>query len=402
MANDYAAVLPLLEHIQSTWHDGETLPIYVTAALARAGKAATKPLQRTRAALKAEPPLATSVLTRLAEVADAESLDLGQEVRDVARKSGGQTPELAYADARALLELGKTTEGLTSLLDAAKGHESELPWRMVIADYREVSGQSNALADWISLGDQYPENLQVQQTILRAPSRLKDRVFWERSIDRLKKLTGEQGIAWRIERSRWLLSGDLSERDKAEAVNLLTQVTRVAPALAEPHRLLALAMEKVSNSAGAITELTTAAEAHPGDPTITRELVGLLLQAHRGADAIGYLDKLAHSPRLTHDVREWIVRTYVEQGAIQQALATLNEETGDAAESVEHRIMLARLDRRAGHGDDAAMVYSDLLDAPIEDPAFWTDAADFFADRHDLETARQFLGKLENLPPGAR
>ena len=115
----------------------------------------------------------------------------------------------------------------------------------------------------------------------------------------------------------------MSERDKAEAVNLLTQVASASPTLAEPHRLLALAMEKVSNVPGAIAELTTAADAHPGDLTITRELFRLLMANNRNADAFYYLDKLARSRELTVEGRQWLARTYAKQGRPADAAAML-------------------------------------------------------------------------------
>ena len=127
-------------------------------------------------------------------------------------------------------------------------------------------------------------------------------------------------------RSRWLLADHLTERTKAEAVNLLTQVTVVAPGLAEPHRLLALAMEQVNNAPGAISELTTAADVRFGDPEITRELVRLLLANNRTADAMAYLDKLGQSRSLSAPARQWLAQVYADQGANDKAIAILAKD----------------------------------------------------------------------------
>ena len=326
LASDYANLLLLLQEVQKDWHDAETLPMYVTV-LARTGKR-EEAANVVKTALTANPPLPPSTLASLSEVADAEKLGLGQDIRDVAQKAGPPSSEIAMIQARSLLQSGKEQQGLQLLLDASKGHESELQWRVALAAYRDGSRPTEALKDWIALGDQYPSDVQLQGWILHSPSRVYDRAFWAKTIERMKTLTGEQGLLWRIERSRWLLSGEPSERDKAEAVNLLTQITRAAPTLSEPHRLLALAMEKVNNIPAAIAELTSAADAHESDPEITRELVRLLVASNRNADAQAYLDKLAGSRHLAPAVRQWLASAYADRGNNDKALAVLTAEAG--------------------------------------------------------------------------
>lgn len=395
VVSQYVSLLPLLEQIQTTWHDADTLPMYVTA-LAKSGKP-EKAVSVVKAALAVDPPLSTEVLITLADVADAEKLGVGRDIRDFAQKARGLTPDVALAQARTLLEQGKPQEGLKLLIDASKGHEAEIPWRIKVADYREMFSPGEALKDWIALGDQYPGDLRVQQAILQAPSRANDRVFWARTIDRLKALTGEQGLPWRIERSRWLLSGDMNERraSEAEAINLLTQVTRAAPQLAEPHLLLAQALEKVNMVRGAIDELRAGAQARPGDPAISRELIRLLVADKRNADAVECLEKLAQNPHLDQRDRQWLVRMCVELDAADKAIAVL-EKADDAG--IEHDLMLAHLYRHAGRGAEAAQLYKNLLGQPIMEPAFWVEGANFLASQHDLAAAGQFLARLGELP----
>jgi tetratricopeptide (TPR) repeat protein len=396
-AADYSKLLPILQDIQKTWQDSETLPIYVTV-LARTGKR-DEAIGLVKSAIAANPPLPSQVLLRLASVSDAEKLELGQVVRDQVQKSHGLTAEVGLAQAGALLDAKRPQDGLKLLLDAQKGHEAELPWRLAVAQYRELSQGVEALQDWVALGEQNPADLHVQEVILRAPSRTHDRAFWLRTIDRVKGLTGEQGMLWKIERGRWLLSGDLSEKDKADAVNLLTDVTHAAPGLAEPHRLLAIALEKVNNSASAIRELTAAADLVPDDAGITQELVRLLLAGNKSTDAIAYLDRLAKSPKLSPSARLWLARTYADQGFNEKAIAVIGEEDTPAGGSTPQRdAVLAGLYRRTGRLDDAAALYKGLLDKTIPDATVWGDAADFFASQNDLAQAEQCLGKLKDVP----
>jgi tetratricopeptide (TPR) repeat protein len=142
--------------------------------------------------------------------------------------------------------------------------------------------------------------------------------------------------------------------------------------------------------------MTAAAQARPGDPAITRDLVHLLQANNRGADAQAYLDKLAENPHLPLQFRYWLVQTYADQGANDKAIALL-EKDEPAGSSAERDRVLARLYRRVGRGQEAARLYTGLLDKPIADAAFWDEAADFFAARHDMPTANKFMTKLGQL-----
>lgn len=397
---DWNRLLSALSQIQQNFHDPQTLPMYVTV-LARTGNR-DRAIEVIRSSLRATPALPTATLTQLAEVSDAQKLGVGDEVRTFTASTEGMTPELALSQARALLIAGKRQEAAKGLAAAAHGHETELPWREAIAAFNEASGQADALADWKSLGEQYPKDLRLQQDILRSATRTRDREFWARTINRVKALTGEQGVLWRVERARWLLGGELTERDKAEAVNLLTQVTGASPGLSEPHRLLAMAMERLNNLPGAITELTAAADARPGDAAITQELVRLLVATHRNSDAIAYLDKLAAGRDLAPAMRLWVAQAYQELGAGDKAMGLLND-TGASADgpgAIDRQRLLASIAARDGRVDEAAALYKKLLDQPIDDVSFWLGGADFFASRDDLQTADLFMKKVAALVRG--
>src|SRR5665213_1971540 len=396
----YAKLLPMLAELHKAGEQS-TLPVYVSV-LSQLGKR-EEAMSAVKAALEREPAPPTDILLRLAEVCDERKLGLGESVRAAAQRIAGLTPEIALAQSRALLQEGKPADGLQLMLAAARGRDSDIAWRLAAAQYREAARDPDALKEWIALGEQFPNDALVQEAILRAPSLARDRTFWSRTIDRLKAAGGEEALTWRIARGLWLLSGPANDRDSAKAVNLLTQVTHAAPALVEPHRLLALAMERLKNNAGAITELTAASEARPGDPAITAELVRLLIASQRNSDALFYLDKLARNPALTSDARHAVAATYIEQGYDDKAISLLSSEKTQGAAAVERDWMLARLYRRGAKPDAAAALYKSLLDTRAADPRMWADGADFFASRKDMGTAQMFLAKLAQIPmkPGA-
>ena len=92
--HDYLEMLPHLEHIQQSWPNRDTLALYVTT-LARSGKR-DEAVAAVKAALAGDPAPAAGVLVALAQVADAEKLGHGQEIRDFAQSIHGLTPEVAF------------------------------------------------------------------------------------------------------------------------------------------------------------------------------------------------------------------------------------------------------------------------------------------------------------------
>src|SRR2546421_262857 len=82
---------------------------------------------------------------------------------------------------------------------------------------RELSGDGSVAKDWIAFADANANDLAVQTAILKvANSTHADRQFIARTIDRVKALTGPEGQTWKIERARWLITGENKDKDSAE------------------------------------------------------------------------------------------------------------------------------------------------------------------------------------------
>lgn len=348
--------------------------------------------------------LPQKTLLDLANVSDVRELGQGDAIREQAQKLYGLTPEIAAAEARALFDIQKPADGLHLLQNAANGKQPKASWALAIAQYKELIGDATAQKDWIALGDQNPHDLQVQAAVLEAPSIRQDRAFWERSIDRLKELTGEQGLTWQVERSRWLLAGTMTEKDKGEAVNLLTEVAHAAPTLAEPHHLLAIALEKVNNIPRAITEWTAAADASHGDPRIAAELIRILVDNDRTSDALSFLDRLAQNPALGDSTHQWIAQRYVELNQPAKAIALLEADQARHDNDARRDAMLGSLYARAGKLDEASSSYAAVLKVEPIDPQCLLAAADFFAGHGKMADAQACMKRIEQakLLPGQR
>lgn len=394
---DYATALEQLRSVQTRWGDASTLPATVDL-LARTGQR-----QAAMAALRADlartPTLPADALLELISISEQQRLGEPDAIWKLACDAYGSSPGVILARAQALHASGHGTQASRLIEGKSAKRQTDPAWRVALARYREPTvAPADALREWEALAEAFPNDLGVQKAAMAAPSRVRDRAFWERTIERVKALTGDEGLEWRAERGRWLLNGPMGEKDKAEAVNLLTQVAHAAPSLPEPHRLLALALEATGNTTGAIAEWTAACQARPDDPLYATGLVRLLIASNRADEAARYLDKLASNPAVPFETRRWIAQQYASHGELPKAIALLKSLPPD----MQRDALLCRMYQEAGQYDDAAAAYRALLsDAPAS-PDVQVDAlaaaADFFASRGDLTDAATFMDRLAQLP----
>ena len=405
-------LLRAVEEIQQA-EPGEpnTLPIYA-AVLARTGRRedAAKVI---RTALEADPPPAPQVVARLASVSRDHGLGLdeaaAQKLRGRAAEGG---PSAAYAAAVERHHAGRSDEGLELLNDArakaAAGAtaDEKLQWGLAVAQYLDLVAAPDALAKWVELADQRPNDLRFQTAALRARCRQQDRDFWKRTIDRVKRLTVENSQLWRLEEAKWLLTGpSLGEKEQASVLATLTELSRNDPYSAEPHLLLAVAHERSAGTGQptslrlAADEMARAAELRPADVAIVAELVRLMRLAGR-ADEVGrYLDRAAAAPSQDGPQKLRLAELYAQAGQTRRAIELATPVGSVAAARV------ARWHRSLGENEQAVALYAKLLDDPALDAQAVLDAASFLAEQGKPEQAEQFLAKLDTmkgLQPGAR
>ena len=239
--------------------------------------------------------------------------------------------------------------------------------------------------------------------------RQQDREFWRRTIDRVKQLTVENSQLWRLEEARWLLTGDLGEKEQASVLATLTELAQRADS-AEPHRLLAIAHERSAASAtpqGQAAAMRLAAEemAKASRPAAggrrDRRRAGAAA-APRGPRRRGVT--LPRPRRGRADARRatsgcgWRTCTR-SRGRRKKAIDLASPLGAEAAPR------LARWYRAMGQPQKAVDLYAKLLDAPDLDAQTVLDAASFLAGQGKAEQAEKFLARLDTLrglEPGAK
>lgn len=370
-------------------------------------------------------------LANLLAVSREFDLKLEPELLQATRLSAQRSPRMALRHALEAIRAGEDPGAARATLEtaarAAPAGIDALRWQMALAQLREATGDPAAAGTWIALGDAHPEDFAVQSLILRsAASARADRAFASRTIDRVRKLTGEDGTLWRLARARLLLSAgeddpanqSASAANNAEAVGLLTELVRAAPNVPEYRVLLAQAMENLGNAREAAQQLQAAANIDPRSVSVQIELARLLGELGRAADARKHLELAASNPMIERSQRLPLAQLLADAGETARAIAVLEAgmnggsprgnpvggATTTAADLPTERL-LASLYRRVGRDADAGAVYDRLLrDLPTPTAELIADAADFYAASGDMDRARATLARLEtlSLPPARR
>jgi Tfp pilus assembly protein PilF len=396
-------LLQLLGQIETIKADiGETLPLRVRA-LAQSGRrdAAAETL---RAALNQAKPIAPRVLLSLAVISRQLKLGLEQDCLNLAEKQGGLTSELAYVRACDDLDEGKPQDGLKRIDAARQKHPADTGWRLAWARYLDLIQDPRAKQEWVALGDQEANNLDVQWSALGARAAQQDHDFLGRTIDRLRAQVGEEGLTWRIARAQWLLNGNPGQKETAEAMLILNEVTRSAPNMLAPRLLLAACMQRAGNLTGAIDQLATAYGLDPSSNTTALQLVGLLQQQGDFGRASQYLGKvLEPAASATPWERRTAAMLLARQGNSDQALKMLQDVDQKMGGADATDTMLASLYVSRGEPEKAEKIYRKLLETP--NAQVIQIVSDFYASQGrtaDAEATLALLDKLPQLKPGAK
>jgi cytochrome c-type biogenesis protein CcmH/NrfG len=404
---DAATARTLLENLKSvqTQIPGEayTLPIYA-AVLAQTGQR-DEAIAVIKGGEKQSGPEGEGVLLKLAKISRISKLGLEPEIYAAAEQQYGLTARIAFARATFAMEDGHADQGLKILQDA-KTQGAGVPqiWDRVICQYRELSHDPGAAKAWQALGDAYPSELSIQSLIIVGQeSAWSNRTFMDRSINRLKDLTGEQATAWKVARARWLLGSDDIERDANNAVVLLNDVIKNSTADYRSRVLLALAYEKLKDRDDAVAQWQQAAVIQPNSAQILFSLMRSLHAAGKTSETRATFDKLAGFPTIPADVALQAAAIMAQEGELARA-QTMLERYPSATNPNLHDATLAKVYRLQGRITDAAGTYFKLQQAQSLDIMTIREAADFFGSQHDLKAANRFLDRSEikSLPTDQR
>jgi predicted Zn-dependent protease len=377
-------------------NEPETLPAYV-ALLSRRGQR-DKAVDAIRSAMAATTQPSEPAFGQLLIVSQQEHLGLEQQILEHAEKAHGLTAPLAFDRALSLYKNGKKAEAIAFVKSTDQAHRNDPDWQVAGARFREAIGDPDALAAWKAVCDAHPQDVRVQYAALGTPARFADRAFWQRTIDRVKALTGPDAQAWQVEQARFWLSGPATQQELEQAAASLQKVAQASPELADVHHLLAQTLMRLGRPESlnkAAAELTAAHDLQPDDFATTSQLVALLASQGLRDRALRLTDGIARRPDLTPDQRLWAATTYGQLGNSEDGVKLLHSlPRGYRGREMD---LLANLYLRAGRADDARNTFQQIIDDPAATPSGLVHAADFFASSQQAGKADQCLARLKRM-----
>jgi len=395
-------LLTLVNEIQrATPGHEETLPIQILL-LARTGQTleAKKALQ---AALDAKDPPSLETLRRLTRVSQQSQLGLDEACLALAEKAYGLTPAMVLEQAIKLLRSGQPEQGLELLESEASNNDNTVDWKVAIARYLDLSQNPRAQAAWVALGDKMPDNLRMQQLAIQSRSAWQDLDFIDRTIERLRTMTGDDGIAWQTARARWIIRGSNGQEPLNKAVGLLSSVILRAPRSIESRRLLGQCYEMLGNHTGAIEQLTQAIRMNPNDLDVAINLARLHQSQGDHGNASVYLDHIAKAKgKATPGQIYRTAQLFANQSQVDSAIQLLEPLYEHNPNLDFVGVALAEFYQRNGDIEKVQHICEQLLQAPTAAAVRF--AAHFYASQGRMELADETLVRLNDLQlqPGVR
>ncbi len=341
---------------------------------------------------------------RLAELSRRRQWGLESALTEAVRAASPEDPATLYALAIEAANAGRPEDG-ERLLDDALGRAGEsasLELAIRRALYLDAIGDPEARETLLQLATQNERSVPAQLAVLEASSTWVDEPGIAAAIERLRALTGDEGVAWKLHEARRLLTFEPSEENAARVELLLAEIINNDRRSAEARRIAAAARLELGDVETATRYLREAVAARPGDARLQLELVNLLREAGDTEAVIRQLREFAAIGDLSRDLRQVRGRLLMDYGLWDPALEDLSAvaEDGDWRASLD----LARLHARRGETARARAIYNSLLTEPDPDPAALEAAANFFGGLGEVDRGQAILMRLpeEGDPPRVR
>jgi predicted Zn-dependent protease len=346
-----------------------------------------------------QPPVTASCLLRLADVSTQWKLGLENECLKTLEDHYGRSPESAYAIAMNDWSNQRGDEGLKLLKDAANSAKGDqaVQYQLALVDYLEASGNPTAAAQWVILGDAYPNDPSVQRGALGSQLTYGNKDFFQRTIERAHTLFGDDATNWKLAQARWDLQygGSTSTTD---AVAKLQDVLQADPDSLQGHLLMATAKSRGGDIAAATSEIQKAQKLDPNSPAIALDMARLLQNGGSFEEAEKELD--AVKDNATPDQQMQTAALYDTQGDVNQALKIVESLAARPDASRTVKLYLASLYAKTKQFDKAQSICDELMKTP--DPQVIVEAAELDMFQRRPAEANKVLSRLNdlNLPPG--
>ena len=337
------------------------------------------------------------LLLHLAQVSSNASLGLADACLKRYRSLYGSDASLGYAQAQMDASHGQIRKGLSLIdngLKSAKA-DAKTDWEIARARYLQNTASPKAPTAWINLANSLPGNIHIQRLALDVPATWQDRKFVAKAIDRIRQVTGKDGLSWRIYQARLLLTGKDRVQQADKVVHLLVPVDQLAPQMVQPHLLLAQAYQLQNNLNPAMTQMQKAVNLQPDVPAIQLQLANLYQKQGEFNQAKTILQKLADSDKASPQQLRAAAVLLEQQGQRAAAIDLLNKVLARGGHQSATQLLLARLYLAEGKTSQAADIYEKLLKHPTA--RIIGDAARFYLAIGQKAQASETIARLKDL-----
>jgi tetratricopeptide (TPR) repeat protein len=344
-----------------------------------------------------------STLRQLAMVDRSDHLGITALLMDRLAEIQPTTPPAALDQVQADLITGNA-DAAKALLPAMAARPTP-GWTLASLQAREAIGDSTVATAWEKFADSLPNDLDVQQAALHSPVVAANRPLMDRTIDRIKTLTGDDAIEWKLARASWQLGATENLKTAANtAAASMAEVVRIAPHYARPQIIWADALAKLGDFNGAIAHLSLAQQIEPDNADVALNLANLYLRQGQFTELSSLLSTTQTNAWLTNPERIEIARIYRQIADRTSAIKLLDENGKIHPDDPERDILLAQLHAEAGEDAAAESLYNAWLKEEHPAAVVLEAIARFQASRDSLEKARQTLAKLDDasLPKGQK
>lgn len=391
------ALLAKIASIDSKIRDDGQLACVRVDVLGAAGQTGEAEATIQRVLAVKENRLNPASLLQMAALSRKYKLGLEEQCLSRYRADQGVTPELAWSGATGLFLAGRPAEGAT-FFDAERAKSAtpqSLDWRLAKVRYLDLIQDARAHQEVVSLADDYPSDSRVQLESLEFRSTREDQAFLQRTIERVHTLTGEQGVAWRLARARFLLAFTTGESENAQATKLLSDVLQVSPQSVQAHVLLAQALQRAHQVNDAVEQLKIATGLSPSSVPLGLSLIQMLASAGEFDAAREELARVRSVPWSDPDQRRKAAVLAAQVGDPRLALSLVQEAAAQSTEANGQDLLLAQMHWLSGNAAEAKLLCDKLLAHP--DLSVIQFAADLYASTGNVDRATQILTGLDSL-----
>lgn len=374
-------------------NEATLLPIHISL-LAREGQRADA-ISLLQSALAAKP--AAPAVVSLYQVDQQYSLGQAGAILAYARSASVLAPELLTAHAADLIAQGRFEEAASVAQSLAEAAQQSPAAALAEARIRSQLGDPGAVSSWRLAVTRFPDDLKLQMAALDEASTLfNDRDFQQQLITRVRNLTGEDGIYWRIEQAKFLASSENLD-DARQAMTLVSELVRQQPLRTDLRVLLGRVLTRLDSRATALEHLRTAYDQAPSNPAIGLELVDAFVQLGRLTDAQTVLKRIASLDIEQAGMRNRVARVLIENGMTGELQSMLQRAHDRRFLDIAGALLLAETLWNNEQPDAAAKLLDELL-ANDPTPAVLASAAAFRRESGDVAAASALIERISQAP----